>query len=206
MKNRWDGLTLVFAKFKSFNCIDCRYSLDLSVTCLQSFSHKLSRCLQFWPIFSINSSLTLSHSAICMALTYFNPLTQAIKPSVVICNCLSDHLLSNIRSSCRYLHRSPIHFSIGSVTIGERNMSCVTFGVSNRINVNSLVKPIDKVIFNWMRSVLMVDGNCDRSQLSQLHSSMLRAITLMHLQMRGEWAREKERRKDAKQNEWDKPH
>lgn len=179
-----NGLTLVFAKFKSFNCIDCRYLLDLSVTCLQSFSHKLSRCLQFSLIISINLSLTLSHSAICMALTYFNPLIQAIKPSVVNCSCRSDHLLSNIRNSCRYLHRSPIHFNIGSVTIDDRNINCVTFGVSNRINVSSLVKPIDNFIFNWMRSVFMVDGNCDRSQSSQLHSSMLRAITRMHLSKR----------------------
>lgn len=177
----------MFAKLRSFNCIVLRYSLDWSVTCLQSFSHRLSRCLQCWPIMPMNLSLTLSHSAICMALTNFNPRMQAIKPSVVICSCLSDHLLSNIRSSCRYLHRSPMHFSIGSVTIDERNINCVTFGVNNCMNVISLVKPIDNFMFNWIRSVFMVDGNCDRSQSSQLHSSMLRAITRMHLQMEDTW-------------------
>lgn len=172
----------MLAKFRSFNCIDCKNSLDWSVRFLQSFNHKLWSFGQFRLIISTVLSFTLSEPAICKAFTFFNPLMQLNKPVDVICNFFPLSL-SNIRNSCRYLQRSPIHWSIASVTTDVRNSSWVTFGVSNWMNVCSFVNPIDNFMFNWIKSVFIVDGNCDRSQSSQLHWSILRAITRIHLKM-----------------------
>lgn len=63
----------------------------------------------------------------------------------------------------------------------DRNINCVIFAVNNWIKVLSFVKPIDSFMLSCSKSVFIVDGSCDRSQLSQLHRSILREITRIHL-------------------------
>lgn len=156
--------TLVLAKFRSFNGIDIKNSPHASVTFLQSLTHRLCIFGQYLLIISIVSFFTLSHPEMCNSDIFGSPLMQLINPFDVILKILPVWLLSQIRSSCKYLHRSPMHSSIASVKSVDWNIKRAILGVSNWIKSVSFLKPIDNFMFSCMRSVLMVDGRCDRSQ------------------------------------------